>query len=134
MLYDSHIKGVRNSTILKTKVSFELMRKDGTSMKKGNRDVFLICDNGYHKWKSMIAPLGLTSVREERLWSEGLESVRKDVECTFGVMKARFRSLRYEVRLHSPHEIESLWFCCCILHNMLLMRDGFSSVLNSEAA
>jgi hypothetical protein len=134
MIYDSHIKGVHNSTIPKTKVSFELMRKDGTSIKKGNRDVFLICDNGYHKWKSMIAPFGLTSVREERLWSEGLESVRKDVECTFGVMKARFRSLRYGVRLHSPHEIDSLWFCCCILHNMLLMSDGFSSVLNSEAA
>jgi hypothetical protein len=133
-LNDPLLLGVHNSTIPKSKVSFELMKKDGTVIKKGNNDCYLICDNGYHKWTSMMAPYGLTSVREERLWSEGLESVRKDVECTFGALKARFRSLRYGVRLHSPHEIDSLWFCCCILHNMLLESDGFASVLNTEAA
>ncbi|KAJ1428508.1 hypothetical protein B484DRAFT_396785, partial [Ochromonadaceae sp. CCMP2298] len=85
-------------------VSFELLKKDGSITKKGNKDLYLICDNGYHKWASMIAPYGLTSVREERLWSEGLES------------------------------IDSIWFCCCILHNMLLLSDGFASALNTEAA
>jgi hypothetical protein len=33
------------------------------------------------------------------MWAEWLESIRKDVECVFGILKQRFRWLRNKVRL-----------------------------------
>ena len=55
---------------------------------------YLIVDNGYQKWSFLIPPSKSSNNRDEILWSEWLESIRKDVECFFGVLKARFRLLR----------------------------------------
>ena len=65
-------------------------------------------------------------------WSEWVESVRKDVECTFGILKSRFRMLRDGIELHSPGEITNVFHTCCILHNMLLEHDGMD-VLDDDA-
>ena len=59
------------------------------------RGVFLLCDGGYHKWAQLICPLKHTSKLGHTLWSCQLESVRKDIECTFGVLKVRFRVLQH---------------------------------------
>ena len=61
-----------------------------TVQRKG---VFLICDGGYHKWAHMICGLKHTSQQWHSLWSIQLESVRKDVECAFGILKCRFQIL-----------------------------------------
>ena len=54
-----------------------------------------------------------------------LESVRKDVECTFGILKGRFRCLKLPIFYHSKKNIDNMFFTCCILHNMLLSNNGF---------
>jgi hypothetical protein len=130
--YDDYLVNLHTGVYPRSAVNYVLLRKDGTEVNMSSP--YLLCDGGYHKWGTMMCPFGLTSQREQRLWGEGVESGRKDSECTFGGMKARFRSLRYGVRLHSPHEIDSMWFTCCILHNMLLMHDGFASALNTQDA
>ena len=56
-------------------------------------------------------------------FSEWLESMRKDVECTFGILKGRFCILRYGVRMESIDRWDQLWATCCALHNMLLFVD-----------
>ena len=53
-------------------------------------------DNGYHDWSTTIPPFKNTNLRDEIRWSEWLESMRKDVECAFGIMKGRFRILKPE--------------------------------------
>lgn len=58
--------------------------------------------------------------RNEVLWSEWVESVRKDIECFFGKMKARWQFLKNPNRHHSAQIIESAFQCCCIINNMLL--------------
>ena len=50
--------------------------------------------------------------------------MRKDVECTFGIMKGRFRVLKSGVRLHGVEATDRIWMTCCALHNMLLRDDG----------
>ena len=57
-------------------------------------------------------------------WSEWMESMRKDVECTFGIMKGRFRVLKAGIRCHGLYVANSIWLTCCALHNMLLEVDG----------
>ena len=50
--------------------------------------------------------------------------MRKDVECTFGIMKGRFCILRYGLRLSSIKKCDDIWKTCCALHNRLLFVDG----------
>ena len=48
----------------------------------------------------------------------------KDVKCTFGILKGRWRILKSGVRLHGVDTVDSVWFTCCALHNWLLEVDG----------
>jgi hypothetical protein len=50
---------------------------------------WIIVDNGYLNWSTTIPPLQTTADLKEIRWSQWLESMRKDVECTFGIMKGQ---------------------------------------------
>ena len=45
-------------------------------------------------------------------------------ECTFGILKGRWRILKTGVRLHSTQSVDRVWLTCCALHNWLLEIDG----------
>ena len=67
------------------------------------------------------------SERSQRVWSEWVESCRKDVECVFGSMEKRFRFIKNAIELHNQHQIDNAFFTCCMLHHMILMYDGLDS-------
>jgi hypothetical protein len=73
-----------------SKVKWQYYDEDGNvCVEEG---VYLICDNGYICWPTTICPyMRSESVgsRLEDLFSTNLESVRKDVECVFGILKSR---------------------------------------------
>ena len=50
--------------------------------------------------------------------------MRKDVECFFGILKGRFRILRYGFRFQSIGMCDNLFLTCLALHNFLLHKDG----------
>jgi hypothetical protein len=52
--------------------------------------------------------------------------MRKDVECTFGILKGRWRILKSGVRTYGADSVDRVWFTCCALHNWLLEVDGLS--------
>ena len=52
--------------------------------------------------------------------------MRKDVECTFGILKGRWRILKSGVRTYGVDSVDHIWFTCCALHNWLLEVDGLS--------
>jgi hypothetical protein len=58
--------------------------------------VYVITDGGYHRWRVTQSPIsgGFASGQDDVRWNEWLESVRKDVERTFGILKKRFRILK----------------------------------------
>ena len=68
----------------------------------------------------------------ETRWSQWLESMRKDVECTFGILKGRWRILKSGIRLHGVDTADNIWMTCCALHNMLLEVDGNSESWDGE--
>lgn len=57
-------------------------------------------------------------------WSDEVESTRKDVERTFGILKKRWRCLINPIEFKNPTYIEQMFQTCCVLHNMLLDFDG----------
>ena len=71
-----------------------------------------------------MCPIKMSPYRFERLWSEWVESVRKDVECLFGILKGRFRLLRGGICFQHKDEIDNAVFTAAILHNMILTYDG----------
>lgn len=85
---------------------------------------WLIVDNGYLRWSTTVPPIKLTVTETERRWSHWCESLRKDVECTFGILKGRWRVLKTGVRLQGMETANNIWLTCCALHNWLLEVDG----------
>jgi hypothetical protein len=89
--FDGFINALRRISVY---VNKSYMLEDIHGVRVESKDLNVICDNGYHRWKCLQPPMKVSSVREEILYSKWLESTRKDVECTFGILKARFRILK----------------------------------------
>jgi len=119
--FDSFLKGIcdgsiygQNQFALKNTVNNDVEVVSG---------LYLICDGGYHKWRTMQCPVKQTSDPDVCHWSRWLESVRKDIECTFGILKGRFRILKVPCLLQTANEIDNVFYTCCALHNEIL-RDN----------
>ena len=48
-----------------------------------------LVDSGYAKEAHLMCPKAWPLFLKDVKWSEWLESCRKDVECTFGILKAK---------------------------------------------
>ena len=55
-----------------------------------------------------------------RIFSTNLESVWKDVECIFGIIKKRWRVLDHGFKFRSMEICKKIFFTCCCLHNEML--------------
>jgi hypothetical protein len=82
---------------------------------------YLICDNGYLRWPTSICPYThADKTSMEGYFSTNLESVRKDVECVFGIMKKSWKILDCGLKFRSMAVCEKIFFTCCCLHNEML--------------
>ena len=59
--------------------------------------------------------------------------MQKDVECCFGILKGRWKCLKYGIRLHGIETCDEIWLTCCALHNMLLEVDGLAKQWDTGA-
>ena len=57
----------------------------------------------------MMCPIKHARSMEEIAWSKRLESVRKDVECFFGVLKGRFRILKLPILYKEMEDIDNVF-------------------------
>jgi Plant transposon protein len=129
--YDGFLDALRKREIYGN-VSYEVMDENGTTVIVTG--VYVICDGGYMKDSFLIDPYNFRSSRSIIYWSEWLESLRKDVECLFGILKSRWRILRNPVAFHSIEDIENIMYCCCILHNLLISADGIDIAWEDDVA
>jgi DDE superfamily endonuclease len=126
--FDEFLCAVREGKILQD-VEFQLYSWEGpvgASCLESTKycGAWGLVDNGYHKWSCTQAPAKHCSMRTEQRLSEWIESFRKDAECTFGILKGRFRVLKTGIRLDGPEAADRVWLTCCALHNFLLEEDG----------
>jgi Plant transposon protein len=83
-------------------------------------------DGGFSKLPFLVDPTQESDDIAHTYCEEWLESIRKDVECFFGVLKSRFRFFRNGIRYHSEEVIEDAMKTACILHNLMLTVDGLN--------
>jgi hypothetical protein len=71
-----------------------------------------------------------TNTPSQACFSANLESVRKDVECVFGILKERWSCLQNGFKFWNIKICQQLFVTCCVLHNMMLdemMKDDSKS-------
>ena len=103
---------------------YTLINKNGEAVTY--QGVWLAVDGEYQKVACFIEPMHIRYGFSEVAFSERLESVRKDVECAFGILKIRFRFLRGFVLYQKAEIIENAFKTAAMLHNMLLEWDGLN--------
>ncbi|CAM9648145.1 unnamed protein product [Discosporangium mesarthrocarpum] len=64
--------------------SMEYTLVDSQGREFTEKAAYLIVDGGYHKWRCLMCPFKASSTQAQLMWSNWLESVRKDVECYLG--------------------------------------------------
>jgi hypothetical protein len=47
------------------------------------------------------------------------KEIRKDVECTLGILKKRWNILEYGIHFHDIKVVENVFIVCFMLHNMM---------------
>ena len=73
------------------------------------------------RWPELICPYKHEPVSSMKgYFSAKLESIRKDVECVFEILKKRWRILDYGIRFHNIHVVEKVFVLCCMLHDNML--------------
>ncbi len=70
-----------------TLIAHQATDSDGNITLIKETGVFVIVDGGYHRWKATMSASKLVSDPNFLAWRERMESVRKDIECVFGVLK-----------------------------------------------
>ena len=107
--FDKFVTGIKDGTILDD-VEFELMEKndEGKIVHIKYKGVWSIVDNGYLQWSVTVPLLKITNNNREMRWSKWMESIRKDVECAFGIMKGRWRILKTGIRLHGVEAADKI--------------------------
>ena len=124
ILFDELIRGVNEGRHYSNN-EFKLFELDENKeeVEVTYKGAWFIVDNGYLNWSCTVPPMKNPMSYEEIRFSEWLESMRKDVECTFGSLKKRFAVLKYGLRSGSIEQCDKLWLTCCALHNLLLFHD-----------
>ena len=115
-------------------VLFILQRRlsDGTIVEDDYQGAWLLVDNGYLPWSVLVPPSKHSTTYAELRVSKWLESLRKDVECTFGIMKGRFRILKTGIPLHGVGVCDRVWATCCALHNFFLKEDNLDEMWDAS--
>lgn len=131
--FDSFITGLHEGTGL-SDIEFDLYEydNDGNITCKKYKGGYVIVDNGYHDWLVTVPPFTRTNVVREIRWSRWVLSMQKDVECTFGILKGRWRILKCGIRVHGIDKVDLIWLTCFALHNWLLEVDGLNREWTGE--
>ncbi|KAL7544914.1 hypothetical protein ACHAWF_009079 [Thalassiosira exigua] len=107
--FDQFLSGIWDGTVLRD-VEFELFERDasGNIVTVKYTGGYVIVDNGYLQWSVTVPPFKVTNDEAEIRWSKWVESMRKDVEDTFGILKGRWRILKTGIRVYGVDHVDKL--------------------------
>ena len=70
------------------------------------KGVYVIVDNGYLQWSCTVPRFTVTSNMDEIRLSKWREIMQKDIECTFGILKGRWRILKSGIHLQGVDAVD----------------------------
>jgi hypothetical protein len=107
---------------------------------RSERGMCLICDNGYLLCPISICPYSkANNATLEGFFLTYLESVQKDVECTFGILKKWWKMLNHGFKHSDIVKCQHIFITCCVLLNFLFdlmvrnhVRAGRGYLINND--
>jgi len=145
-IVDSTIFKIEPDTMLsmegeENEVEFEVFERhlNRVIKRKCLASKYFIADNGYHDCNYIMHPITdykynilrqtmpLDEAERMKAWSDRIESVRKDIERTFGILKMRFSMLEKPLLFTRQEEVTKIVRTCCFLHNFHLQTLGKTS-------
>ena len=81
---------------------------------------YLLTDGIYPPWSCFVQPIHELQGPMKEHYTKCQEGVRKDVECAFGVLQARWKIVKNLVRQWDLDTISNIMMACIIMHNMIL--------------
>jgi len=121
--YDPHVNSVKDGLYAAYKYDLRGVSTTGA---------YLLADGGYLRWRCLQCPRSHDPRKYIRDWSGVLESIRKDVECVFGILKGRFRILKLPFEFENEAHIDNVFYTCCVLHNQIQRIKGFDNVWRED--
>ena len=81
--------------------------------------VYVLSDDGYHRWPTTVSSIKRPIPSSwDAKWTRWHESLRKEIECVFGIMKKKFAILAHPMTRHHEGDCESVVKVCACLYNM----------------
>ena len=118
--FDGAMMAMKNGMYEKN--TYEIYNEEGKIITVSG--AYNLCDNGYHKWSTMMEPSKRPVDQDDYNWTEMLESLRKDVEKLFGELKQEFAILKYGSRFNSLTLMDNIFLTCCAIHNQRKILAG----------
>jgi hypothetical protein len=81
---------------------------------------YYLADGIYPDWATIVKSIKSPQNDKDKCSALHQESVRKDVECAFGVLQSRFNIVRRPARLWKRKDVVNIMQACVILHNMIV--------------
>ncbi|XP_071681414.1 uncharacterized protein [Lolium perenne] len=81
---------------------------------------YYLADGIYPSWPVFMKGVTLPQSEKQRMFTAAQSAWRKDIECAFGVLKARFNILAVPGRSYSRRTLGLIMRACVILHNMII--------------
>ena len=107
---DPNVKKIRNGWF--KDIWWQYYDADGSV--KTERGMYLICDNAYLRWPQSMCPyVGEPISTVEGYFLFNLESARKDVKCTFGILKKCWKILNNGLMYRYIKVCNSIFVTCC---------------------
>ena len=76
---------------------------------------------GYLRWPQLICLYNHTVVSSQKgYFSSKIESIQKDVDCVFRILKKMWKILNYGTSFQDINVVEKVFVFCCMLHNNVL--------------
>lgn len=85
----------------------------------------LIGDSAYPLLTNLMKPYQDNGhlTRPQQIYNTKLSSIRSIIERAFGLLKTKFRRLKF-LEVDEPETASKIVMSCCILHNFLLKQDN----------
>ncbi|XP_058216407.1 uncharacterized protein LOC131327321 [Rhododendron vialii] len=81
---------------------------------------YYLADGIYPRWSTFVKTIPCPQGNKKKFFAAAQESTRKDVECAFGVLQARFAVIRQPARFWRLSMLKVIMKACIILHNMII--------------
>ena len=81
---------------------------------------YYLADGIYLKWSTFVKTILSPRGHKKKLFTKVQEANRKDVECAFGVLQARFAIVCGPARFFYSETLQDIMKACVILHNMII--------------